>query len=288
VSIVINPAKQPAAGQALLGIGQVLHTRLAPLRNHFRYGVYFLMLPMRSGFAQNAAFKHNRFGLLSFYDRDHGGTDGCTGLAWLDRLLQDNGIDDALGEAWLQTFPRVLGYSFKPVSFWFCHRTDGALRCVVVEVNNTFGERHVYLLDNGAPLAWGAELVARKVFHVSPFCAVSGQYRFRFLRAQQGGQDRLVIRIDHDDVNAAPLIQTSVSGTLQSATASAAVRAFLRFPLMTFAVIARIHWQALRLAIKRVRFYVKPQPPAEFVTRNQVLSSSVLVDKIINDRTVTK
>jgi DUF1365 family protein len=89
-------------------------------------------------------------------------------------------MTDATGEVWLHCYPRVLGYTFKPVSFWYCHRrADGSLRAIVVEVNNTFGERHCYLLD--AP-RYGVELQARKVFHVSPFCEVEGGYRFRFMR----------------------------------------------------------------------------------------------------------
>src|SRR5690606_146506 len=82
-------------------------------------------------------------------------------LAWLDGLLQSQGIDDAGGEVWLHTHPRVWGYTFNPVSFWYCHRADGGLRAIVVEVNNTFGERHCYLLD--AP-RYGAELQVDKVF----------------------------------------------------------------------------------------------------------------------------
>jgi DUF1365 family protein len=132
-----------------------------------------------------------------------------------------------------------------------------------VEVNNTFGERHCYLLD--AP-RYGAELTAAKVFHVSPFCSVEGGYRFRFLRT--GGQDaaRTVVRIDYDDANG-PLLQTSVSGALQPLTAASARRALWRHPAMTLGVIARIHWQAARLWLKRVKFFRKPAPPKAFVTR---------------------
>jgi hypothetical protein len=101
----------------------------------------------------------------------------------------------------------------------------------VVEVNNTFGERHCYLLD--AP-RYGVELKATKVFHVSPFCKVEGGYRFRFMRTQQGDAERTVVRIDYDDA-AGPLLQTSVSGTLEPATAAAIRRALWRYPAMTLA-----------------------------------------------------
>jgi DUF1365 family protein len=244
-----------------IAIGQVRHRRLRPAANAFAYATYFLLLPMRElAAAPCTALRRNRFGLVSFHDRDHG-DGGPDALAWLQRLLAQEGVHDADGEIWLQTYPRVLGYVFKPVSFWYCHRADGALAAVVAEVNNTFGERHCYLLD-GPGLAYGRELQARKVFHVSPFCEVQGRYRFRFMRTA----DRVVARIDHDDAEGA-LLQTSVSGRVQTLTPASVRAAFWGQPMMSFGVIARIHWQALRLWIKRVPFVAKPVPPAQFTTR---------------------
>ena len=255
----------------LIGTGQVRHTRLRPARNAFAYRTYFLMLPMRSLRAQpSAALARNRFGLISFHDRDHG-DGGTDALAWLDGLLHSEGIADARGEAWLHCYPRVLGFTFKPVSFWYCHRVDGSLAAVVVEVNNTFGERHCYLL-HGASLAFGCELRAAKVFHVSPFCAVAGSYRFRFMCTglHPGTGDvrskRTVARIDHDDAFG-PLLETSVSGTLAPLTPASRRAAFFGMPLMTFGVIGRIHWQALKLLAKRVPLFRKPTPPGALVSR---------------------
>jgi DUF1365 family protein len=245
----------------LLGSGVVRHRRLKPRAHAFEYPTYFLMLPMRSLRQQPAAaLARNRWSLLSFHDRDHG--DGrADALAWLDELLASEGVTDASGEVWLHTYPRVLGYAFKPVSFWHCQRTDGALAAIVVEVNNTFGERHCYLLA-GPGLAYGRELRARKVFHVSPFCDVQGQYRFRFMLTA----DRTVARIDHDD-DAGPLLQTSVSGRLQALTTRSARSALFGMPLMTLGVIARIHWQAVQLWFKRTPFFSKPAPPQAFTSR---------------------
>jgi DUF1365 family protein len=151
------------------------------------------------------------------------------------------------------------------VSFWHCQRADGSLAAIVAEVNNTFGERHCYLLS-GTDLAYGRELQARKVFHVSPFCAVQGQYRFRFMLTGSRANARLVARVDHDD-DGGPLLQTSVSGSLQPLTVTAARAAFFGMPMMTFGVIARIHWQALQLWIKHVPFFRKPEPPQALTSR---------------------
>jgi uncharacterized protein len=251
----------PLHSEPQIGFGQVRHTRLRPARNAFAYPTYFLLLPMRSLHRHGSAtLAHNRPAALSFYDRDHGdGRDNA--LLWLDELLHREGIGDADGEAWLHCYPRVLGYTFKPVSFWYCHRADGALRAIVVEVNNTFGERHCYLLERPQ---FGAELRASKAFHVSPFCQIEGGYRFRFLFNAE--RSRTVARIDYDDAQGT-LLETSVSGTLQAVTAQSLRRALWRHPAMTFGVVARIHWQALKLTVKRVRFFSKPKSPDLFVTR---------------------
>ena len=245
---------------AMIGFGSVRHTRLRPARNAFAYPTYFLMLPMRS-LGRHGAGKlaRNRASPISFYDADHGdGRDNA--LEWLDELIRSENIHDADGEVWLHCYPRVLGYSFKPVSFWYCHRADGSLRTVVVEVNNTFGERHVYLL---ADAAFGRELTASKAFHVSPFCNIEGTYRFRFMISHQ--RNRTVARIDYDDAEGA-LLNTSVSGELQPLNAQSVRKALFNYGAMTLAVIARIHWQAVKLLIKRVPFFSKPPPPVVLVT----------------------
>ncbi|MES2999276.1 MAG: DUF1365 domain-containing protein [Pseudomonadota bacterium] len=232
----------------LLGIGHVRHARLRPVAHAFRYPALFLLLPMRTLHADTFALAHNRAGPISFHDGDHG-DGGENAVQWLDALLAREGITDATGEAWLHCYPRIFGYTFKPVSFWYCHREDGTLRAVVAEVNNTFGERHAYVLDAAS---WGTELRAAKAMHVSPFCRVEGEYRFRFfLDLAQG---RTLARIDYDDAQG-PLLRTSVGGRLEPATRATLLRAALRFPLSMVGVMARIHWQALRLWLARVPFF---------------------------------
>jgi DUF1365 family protein len=238
----------------LLGWARIRHARLRPVAHAFEYPGFFLLLPMRTLRTHSrslGALARNRWGAISFFDTDHGGG-GADALTWLDDYLRRHGIDDADGEAWLQCFPRVLGFAFKPVSFWFCHRADGTLRAIVAEVNNTFGERHCYLLD--AP-QWGRELRAPKRFRVSPFCGVEGGYRFRFLRSADGRRN--VARVDYDD-ELGPVLVTSIAGRLEPATAPALARAFLRFPLLAAGIVARIHWNALRLWLAGVPLFAQP------------------------------
>lgn len=251
-----------------LCFGNVHHTRVRPARNSFNYGVYFLRLPLRSMAScdiRTKLFSRNRFNLLSHYDKDHG--DGKQPLLqWIEQILALHGIPDADGEIWLQTFPRLLGYVFNPVSFWFCHRRDGALRAVLCEVNNTFGERHFYLLDEGLPIENRMELTARKIFHVSPFCAVEGNYRFQFIRNYRAGHEDTLARIDYHTAEGA-LLLTNISGSSREINDRNIWLALLRYPLMNFMVISRIHWQALKLWVKRVPFHSKPSPPLEELSK---------------------
>ena len=245
--------------------GKVMHRRLRPAENSFVYPVFFLSVPLtRTESLANPLFSLNRWNVFSLEYADYGARDGSDPLAWAHELLESNGLGCADGEIWLQTFPRILGYAFNPVSFFFCHDRTGGLRAVICEVNNTFGERHHYLLANpdGRPIVPEDTLTARKVFHVSPFARVEGGYRFRF--HAQGG--KTLTRIEYFDA-AGDLLHTSISGEAARYGARALAGAFVRYPWMTLGVIVRIHYQALRLWLKRVPFFHKPVPPAEALTR---------------------
>ncbi len=250
-----------------IAFGSVRHRRLRPRLHAFAYPAYFVRLPMRSlrqnGFA-SWLFAIDKARLLRVCEKDYGRRDGSSSLRSIETLLEAHGVLDADGEIWLQTFPRVFNYAFNPISMWFCERADGALRAVVCEVNNTFGERHSYLLfhDDGRAIAPGEALSANKVFHVSPFCEVRGHYVFHFINTPE----RSVARVDYDDASG-PLIYTSISGSLEPLTDRAVLRAVLRYPAYTFGVVLRIHWQAVRLYLKRIPFFSKPEPPAVEVTR---------------------
>jgi len=254
----MQPESSPI--QPLLAIGQVHHARTRPAAHAFRHDTYFLLLPMRHGREHGLGVPRGKWGLISFADEDHG-EGGPDALAWITALLAHEGIHDADGEIWLQTYPRVLGHAFKPVSFWYAHRRDGTLAAVVAEVNNTFGERHCYLL-HGPELAWGQDVVARKVFHVSPFCRVDGHYRFCFKRSAQ----HILARVDLMDEQGV-LIQTSMAGALHPINPTVVRKAFWSVPWMTLGVVLHIHLHALKLWLKRVPFFRKPAAPERFVTR---------------------
>ena len=246
-------------------VGHILHKRMQPTQHAFTYPTYFL----RFSLAEKAALKSrwlslNRFNLFSFYDSDHGARDGSDPEIWVRQVLADNAITNVDGDILLHTYPRVLGYVFNPVSFWFCHDLRGEVLAVVCEVNNTFGEHHVYLLahPDQRPISEGETLQCRKVFHVSPFFEVSGDYHFSF----KWHGKRCVFRIDHYDADIL-LLNTVLSGVRQPISSALLLRLFLRHAWMTLAVIIRIHLQAWRLWRKGMPFHSKPHPPVQEISR---------------------
>ena len=199
--------------------------RLRPVAHAFAYPTYFLLLPMRAPARTRAdgALRAQPLRRCSaFHDRDHG--DGrADALAWLDELLRARRHRDANGEVWLHTYPRVLGYAFKPVSFWYCHRARRPLAR-----HRRRGQQHLRrapLLSARRPApAWGRELQARKVFHVSPFCRVGAATASASCFG--AGRDRAPWRASTTTTRAARCCSTSVSGTLQPAHRRGAARAF--------------------------------------------------------------
>jgi hypothetical protein len=248
---------------ARLFMGQVMHRRLRPVANRFVYPVCFCLLPLSALEANaNRLFSVNRFNLLSFHYADHGARDGSHPLPWIRALLAQSGLH-ADGEIWLQCFPRMLGFVFNPVSFWFCHAADGSLVAVLAEVSNTFGQRHRYVLAHasGRALAEGETLQAAKTFPVSPFLAVQGHYRFRFYsRSVNNAPLWRLARIEHADA-AGDLLHTALSGRAAALDAPGVLRAALRYPFMTLLIVLRIHWQALKLWCKGAPFFHQPPSP---------------------------
>ncbi|WP_309136565.1 DUF1365 domain-containing protein [Cupriavidus plantarum] len=243
---------------AWLLASRVMHDRLRPVRNRFVYPVFCLRVNLDAlPRLERWWFGVNRARIVSLRTADYGPRDGTDLAAWMRARLRSAGLPDD-GEIWLQTFPRVFGYAFNPVSFWYCHDRDGALRALVAEVTNTFGGRHAYLVtapDLG-PIGEATVLATRKCLHVSPFNDVRGHYGFH-LRETAGTS---FVGIDYFDDDGL-LLRTSMAGYKRPLTGGAMLAALLRQPWVTLSVTARIHWQALRLWVRGVPFHGS-EPPA--------------------------
>jgi DUF1365 family protein len=251
-----------------LFFGKVMHGRLFPKRNNFTYGIYYLSLPLSQIKALPIAY--NRFAPLSFYDRDHGHCDGQDLQKWARGILADHSIKEADGDITLVCMARVFGYVFNPVSFWLCHDKQGALRTVLCEVHNTFGEKHTYICahDDHRPITTTDILSGEKAFHVSPLLKREGHYNFRF----DAHDDKFAVWIDFYDSTGKKQLMTSLIGQFEPMTAATLRKAFWRYPLVTFKAITLIHWQALKLLSKGIKYISRPSQKPERVSKMRNLT----------------
>lgn len=252
------PHSTAADGDAQILMAHVAHRRLFPRENKFSYGIYYVAVKLDRADALEDGWRFgvDRAGVLSLHARDHGECDGTPLLAWMRQILENEGIDKADGDISLVTMPRVLGYVFNPVSFWLCHDRAGGLRAVLCEVHNTFGERHSYLCchDDQRVIDGDDVLRARKLFHVSPFLKREGHYTFRFNRRD----DKFGAWIDFYDADGRKQLVTSLAGRLVPYSRTAMRRAFWRYPLVTLRAVWLIHYQALKLVFKGIKYIPKP------------------------------
>lgn len=243
--------------------GHTYHGRKGDTENAFRYGIDYVLLDAEEELDAPRLFSRNRGNLFSIHDRDHGGEPkNGRGAEWARDVLARHQVA-ARGKLLLLAQPRVLNHVFNPVSFWLAHDTGDRLVAVIAEVTNTFGDRHSYLCRkaDGSAIERSDALRAVKIFHVSPFQPVEGEYTFRFdIR-----QDRIGIWIDYARPSGG-LIAT-LTGPRRPLTNAAILRALIRRPFGSRRVLALIHWQALKLWWKGVRYRSRPTPPVEDVSQ---------------------
>ena len=242
--------------------GETFHGRKGVVANSFRYTVdYFLLDPDRA--KGPSLFSRNKANLTAIHDADFGGAPKQgRGTAWVRDVLAAHGLPGA-DRILLLGQPRVMGHVFNPVSFWLCHDQMGHLRTVISEVSNTYGDRHSYLChrDDLGPISKTDTITAKKIFHVSPFQPIEGGYAFRFdIRP-----DRIGVWIDYSSKDGG--LFTNLIGPRVPLTNWEILRAAIRRPFGSRRVLALIHWQALKLALKGVKFRTRPTPPPEEVTR---------------------
>ena len=246
-----------------LFVGSVVHQRLRPKRHRLRYRAYWTLLEVTDdGLRTDGArlLSYDRFNLFSFRRSDHGDASGRPLRAQILAHLAAAGIEFAGGRIMLLAMPRVLGYSFNPLSVYFCYRSDGALAAIVYEVHNTFGQRHCYVI----PVVGESGLVRQeiaKALHVSPFLPMDMQYAFT---VRPPGETIMVAVSAR--TGEGPMINTALMGTYRALSDARLLALFFSLPLLTFKVIGAIHWEALRLWLKGIGLFATPAPPVHAAT----------------------
>ena len=245
---------------AALYFGEVMHARLKPMGHRFSYRVMSLLIDLDQLPAADRLtplFGVNRAALYSFRESDHGDRDGSSLRAYAQRSAAGHGIDLTGGRVELLCYPRLLGYTFNPLSAYFCYLADGALALIIYEVRNTFGDIHSYVLpvQPGERSPAGIRQEQDKLFYVSPFIEMAMRYRFR---VSPPGRN-VKLRILETDADG-PLLSATFIGQRRALTTSGLLRSFVSLPLVTLKIMVAIHWEALRLWIKGARLV--PRPPS--------------------------
>jgi uncharacterized protein len=249
-----TPARpERPADAAALYVGCVMHARLKPMGHRFSYRVMSLLIDLdRLAGADRLSplFGVNRAALYSFHEADHGRRDGSSLRAYVQRCAAERGIDLTDGRVLLLCYPRLLGYTFNPLSVYFCYRADGELALLIYEVRNTFGDIHPYVLPvTSSDISdAGVRQQQDKLFYVSPYIEMAMRYHFRVL--QPG--ERVQLRILETD-REGPLLAATFNGHHRMLNTKELLRAFFSLPLVTMKVMAAIHWEALRLWLKGAR-----------------------------------
>lgn len=256
--------------RSCLYVGTVSHHRLRPKRHHLSYRVFSALLDLDELPLMDRRlrlFAWNRFAPYAFHDRDHGPGADAPLRPWVEAELARAGIDLGGGSIRLLCYPRILGYVFNPLSVYFCHKADGRLAAILYEVNNTFGQRHSYLIPVQAlPEDISADPVVRqqceKEFYVSPFLAVAGRYHFRVTPPAE----KLVLDILQTAEDRLPTLHARFESTRIDLDDKALARCFLRYPLLTLKIIGGIYLEALQLWLKGVPLIRRPPPPVHPVS----------------------
>ena len=249
--------------------GVVTHTRLKPRRHALRYNIFMLLLDLDelAGLDRDLKlFSLRRFNLTGFDPRAHGDGSATPLKVQVEAQLAAAGIAHG-GPVRILAMPRILGTGFNPITVYYCHRPDGALSAILYEVNNTFGERHSYLIP-AEPVDPGALVVKQacdKGFYVSPFMDMDLKYAFRVRPPAGLAAETVQVLVDVDDAEGR-ILATGFVARRQALTDRNLLGAWLTHPWMTLGVMAAIHWEALFVWLKGEAIRPRPPKPAWAVT----------------------
>ena len=229
--------------------GKVIHRRFKPKEHYFKYSVFSLLIDIDElKIIENKIkiFSYNNFNIISFFDKDHGPRDGTSVKEWVIKNLKDIGIENHKIQIKLLCYPRIFGYVFNPLSVFFIYDESSRLIAILYEVKNTFGEQHTYVFKTEDEKVIIND--CSKKFHVSPFIEMECHYYFRVLKPS----DKISVIIDQKDKDG-KLLYASQDGKAAELNEKNLLTSYISHPLMTFKIIAAIHYEALKLWLKGIK-----------------------------------
>jgi uncharacterized protein len=268
----------PPATAAQLYRGQVMHARMKPKVHRFNYSVFTLLIDVgRLEDAHRTArlFSVNCFNLFSFREADHGPQDGSSLFAHVCSALMQAGLAAPPARVMLLCYPRVLGHTFNPISVYYAYDGSDQLTGIIYEVRNTFGDMHTYVcpLREGELSEAGLRQMRAKLFYVSPFMDMPMTYHFRL----RPPSEDIAVRILETD-EAGPILSATFHGHRTAMTSASILGAFLSIPLMTLKVVSGIHYEAMKLWFKGMRFYSRPEPPPPLSVDGHFVKSKSMLE----------
>jgi DUF1365 family protein len=241
--------------------GWVRHRRRTPVNHEFRYPLFMMYLDLGEldrVFRGRWLWSATRPNLAWFKRADHLGDPETSLEGSVRDLVQERTGRRPVGPVRLLTHLRYFGYCFNPASFYYCFDESGTrVETVVAEVNNTpWGERHCYVMARGGEGDSGRAMRFRtsKELHVSPFMVMDQDY----LWAVTEPSESLVVQIENHE-GGERIFDATLSLRRREIGARSLASVLLRYPWMTAQVILAIHWQALRLWLKKVPFRAHPR-----------------------------
>ena len=246
-----------APAEAALYHGKVVHKRFTPVRHQLSYRVFSVLLPLEDideVCGRTRFLSHNRFNLVSFHDRDHGLRDGSSVAEFVTQTMRAGGVDTDTCDLLVLCYPRILGYSFNPLTTYYAVTKAGEITAMLYEVSNTFNEHTHYLVTGGTTRNGTLEQGCAKAFHVSPFNEADGEYGFRVTTPGESICVGVSLRREGKAI-----LNAYFSGSRTRLTSGTLLSAVARQPLMTWKVIAGIHFEALRLWMKGLKLRRKPR-----------------------------
>ena len=233
--------------------GKVIHRRFKPKEHYFKYNVFSLLIDIDElEIIENKIkiFSYNKFNIISFFDKDHGPRDGTSVKEWVIKNLKDIGVENRKIQIKILCYPRIFGYVFNPLSIFFVYDNHSKIIAVLYEVKNTFGEQHTYIfkVEDENIITNSCD----KKFFVSPFIEMKSKYSFRIIKPEK----KLSVSIDQSDMEG-KLLYASQDGVAKEINNKNMLLSYISHPLMTFKVIAAIHFEALKLWLKGVKLVKK-------------------------------
>ena len=255
-------AWKPPLAAASLYAGKVMHARLKPTRHRFTYRVFSLLIDLDrldEADRMSRLFSVNRANIVSFRESDHVDGEFASIKAYALSLLQRAGLEEAPARVTLACYPRMFGYVFNPLSVYHAYAADGRVLALIYEVRNTFGDRHTYVcpVDATEVSPAGIRQSCGKVFHVSPFIPMAMRYHFRMVPPRDEMRWRILVT-DEDG----PLLSATYSAGRVPLTTPRLAALLVRTMAPTWKTIAGIHFEALRLWLKGMKYIPRPTPPS--------------------------